>query len=121
MVEPNQLKEWRRELQELHESIVKGRDQFEAWFEETALIEADIDIETDDLRQCIVDIKKDKQRYREILCQIPEPAELSAEEVHKRNGKASTLLDLAAEIAVMEIHLPRKIEKMCFLLKHPSQ
>ena len=39
---PDQLALWRRTYEELHESVVKSREQFMAWSEEVALVEAKI-------------------------------------------------------------------------------
>jgi hypothetical protein len=122
MPDPNTLERWKRDLQQVYDSLLKGAgEQFEAWFEEAAMIEAEIGDETEELRQCVADIKGDRHRYRQLLKLIPKVTEFSEEEIEKRTGKASQLLDIAGEITVMEIHLPRKVEKLRFLLKHPSQ
>jgi hypothetical protein len=52
---------------------------------------------------------------------MPNVDDLSDEEVERRSGKASALLDIAGKIAIMKVHVPRKVEKLRFLLKHPSQ
>jgi septal ring factor EnvC (AmiA/AmiB activator) len=121
MVSPENLVRLRNEFRQLHETIERGREDFEAWFEEMAMLEVEIKVETEELRQTVTDIKADRQRYHELLNQIPNVDDLSDEEVEKRSGKASVLLDIASEIAVMKIHVPRRVEKLQFLLKHPSQ
>jgi len=122
MADPDQLARWRRDLQQLYDSIMKGAgEEFEAWFEETAMLEAEIKTQTEELRQCVADIKKDKQRYNQLIKQVPKVEDFSAEEIEHRTGKACQLLDIASEISVMERHLPRMVEKLSFLLKHPSQ
>ena len=121
MVDPNKLAGWKREFKNLYDTLMEGREQFDAWFEETALLEADIKTENDEFHECIADIKKDQRRYRQVIKQIPKPEEFSAEELEKRTGKASRLLDLAGEITLMGIHVPRKVEKLRFLLRHVLQ
>jgi hypothetical protein len=117
MATPENLVRWRNEFRQLHETIERGREEFEAWFEETALLEAEIEIGTEELRQIVTDIKKDRQQYRELLTQIPNVDDFSDEEVEKRSGKASLLLDIASQIGKMEFHLPRKVEKLRFLVE----
>lgn len=121
MVSPENLVRLRNEFRQLHETIERDREDFEAWFEEMAMLEAEIKVETEELRQTVTDIKADRQRYHELLNQIPNVDDLSDEEVEKRSGKASVLLDIASEVAVMKIRVPRKVEKLQFLVKHPSQ
>jgi septal ring factor EnvC (AmiA/AmiB activator) len=121
MASPDNLVRWRNDFRQVHETIERGREEFEAWFEETAMLETEIKVETEELRQAVMDIKKDRQQYRELLKRIPNVDDFSDEEVEKRSGKASALLDIAGEIAIMKIHVPRKVGKLRFLLKHPSQ
>lgn len=122
MATPVQLAVWRHELQQVYDTLMKGAgEQFEAWFEETAMLEAEIEGEGEDLRKIVEDIKKDRQRYTELIKQVPQVDEFSAEEVEQRSGKASQLLDIAGEVIVLEMNLPLKVEKLRFLLKHPSQ
>jgi hypothetical protein len=122
MADSEQLASWRRDLQQVHDSLMKGeREQFEAWFDETALIDADMTEENEEFRQSVADIKKDKQRYRQLMKQLPNVAEFSAEEVEKKSGKAFQLLDIAAEVMSLEIYLPRKVEKLAFMLKNRVQ
>jgi hypothetical protein len=121
MVTPEKLVRWRNDFRQVHEAIETGREEFKAWFEEMALLEAEIKVETEELRQTVTDIKNDRQQYRKLLKQIPNVDDFSDEEVEKRSGKASALLDIASKIAIMKIHVPRKVEKLRFLLKHPSQ
>jgi septal ring factor EnvC (AmiA/AmiB activator) len=118
MATAENLVRWRNEFRQVHKIIEKDREEFEAWFEETALLEAEIKIETEELRQTVTDIKNDRQQYSELLKQIPNVDDFSDEEVEKRSGKASALLHIAGEIAIMKIHVPRKVEKLRFLLKH---
>ncbi len=121
MADPETLTRWRREFQGVSDSLLNSREKFDAWFEETAKIEAEIKTETDELRECIADIKKDQRRYPEVIAQVPNPVEFSAEELEKRTGKVSQLLDLAGEINLMIFHVPRKVERLRFLLKSPMQ
>jgi septal ring factor EnvC (AmiA/AmiB activator) len=121
MATPENLARWRNDFRQVHETIERDRQEFQAWFDETALLEAEIKVETEDIRQTVTDIKKDRQRYHELVNLFPNVDDLSDEEVEKRSGKASVLLDIASEIAVMKIHVPRKVEKLQFLLKHASQ
>ena len=121
MVDPNNLARWKREFENLYDTLMRGREQFDAWFEETVLIEADIKTENDEFHECVADIKKDQRHYRQVIEQIPKPEEFSAEELEKRTEKVSQLLDLAGEITLMGIHVPRKVEKLRFLLKSPMQ
>ena len=110
----------RRDFQNLYDSIMRGAgEEFEAWFEEAAMLEAEI--ETEEYRNCVADIKRDKQRYRQLIKQLPKVEDFSAEEIEYRTGKASQLLDVTGEIMLMKIHLPRKVERLTFLLKFPSQ
>jgi septal ring factor EnvC (AmiA/AmiB activator) len=117
MASPDNLVRWRNDFRQVHETIETGRAEFEAWFKETALLEAEIKVKTEEIRQMVTDIKKDRQQYRKLLKQIPNVDDFSDEEVEKRSGKASALLDIAREIAIMKIHVPRKVEKLRFLLK----
>jgi septal ring factor EnvC (AmiA/AmiB activator) len=121
MATPENLVRWRNEFRQVHETIERDREEFEAWFEETALLEAEIKVESEELRQTVTDIKNDRHQYRELLKQLPNVDDFSDEEVEKRSGKASALLDIASKIAIMKVHVPRKVEKLRFLLKHPSQ
>jgi predicted nucleic acid-binding Zn-ribbon protein len=117
MVTPENLVRLRNDFRQLHETIERDREEFEAWFEETALLEAEIKGESEELRHTVADINNDRQRYRELLKQIPNVDDFSDEEVEKRSGKASALLDIAGKIAIMKVHVPRKVEKLRFLLK----
>jgi predicted nuclease with TOPRIM domain len=65
------LVRWRNEFRQVHETIERDREEFEAWFEETALLEAEIKVESEELRQTVTDIKNDRHQYRELLKQLP--------------------------------------------------
>ena len=121
MVTPENLARLRNDFRQVHETIEKGREEFEAWFQETAMLEAEIKVETEEIRQTVTDIKNDRQQYRKLLKQIPNVDDFSDQEVERRSGKASALLEIAAKIAIMKVHVPRKVEKLRFLLKHASQ
>jgi septal ring factor EnvC (AmiA/AmiB activator) len=117
----DQLREWRREFQELHESVMQHRADLEAWFEQAALLEAEIEDETDEIRECVADIKQEKKRCREIYRQVPNPKEFSVRELKNRTGKASTLYDVVKKVFQMNRDLSLKVEKLAYLLKHPIQ
>jgi hypothetical protein len=121
MATPENLVRWRNDFRQVHETIEAGCAEFEAWFEETALLEAEIKVDTEEIRQTVTAIKNDRQQYNKLLKQIPNVDDFSDEEIERRSGKASALLDIAGKIAIMQIHVPRKVEKLRFLLKHPSQ
>jgi hypothetical protein len=87
MTNPNQVAVWRRQYEEIHESMIKIREQFMAWSEEVAMIKAEN--RTVEFRRCVAEIKKDLQRYREVMRQLPEVEEFSDEEVENMSGKAS--------------------------------
>ena len=118
MATPENLARWRNDFRQVQETIEKDREEFDAWFEETAMLEAEIKVATEEIRQTVTDIKNDRQRYCELLKQIPNVDDFTDEEVEKRNGKASALLDIAGKIAIMKVHVPRKMEKLRFLLTH---
>jgi hypothetical protein len=115
MATPDQLAVWRRTYEELHESMVKSREQFMAWSEEVALVEAQN--QTMEFRGCVLEIKQDLQRYGEVLKKLPKIQDLSDEEVEKNDGKAGQLLDVVQEVTALQINLPRKVEKLHFMLK----
>jgi hypothetical protein len=115
MATPDQLAVWRRTYEELHESMVKSREQFMAWSEEVALVEAQN--QTMEFRGCVLEIKQDLQRYGEVLNKLPKIQDLSDEEVEKNDGKAGQLLDVVQEVTALQINLPRKVEKLHFMLK----
>ena len=119
MATQDQLTGWRCELKELHESMMKSREQFMAWSEELAMIEGKI--KTEEFRDCVAEIKKDLQLYRDVMKKLPKVEDFSEEELEKRNGKAETLLDIVQEFTGLQINLPRKVEKLHFLLKQPLQ
>lgn len=113
---------WQQDLQRLHDALMNQCEQIEAWFEEMFLLEAEIqgERESEEIRQCVADIKTDLQHYRELIKQIPNEADFSAEEIENTSGQASLLIDIAGEFTLMGIYLPRKVEKLRFLLKHHS-
>jgi hypothetical protein len=121
MATPENLARVRNDFRQVHETLERGREEFEAWFEETALLEAEIKVGTEEIRQTVTDIKNDRQQYRKLLKQIPNVDDFLDEEVEKRSGKASALLEIAGKIAIMKVHVPRKVERLRLLLKHASQ
>jgi hypothetical protein len=121
MATPENLARLRNDFRQVHETLQRGREEFEAWFEETALLEAEIKVGTEEIRQTVTDIKNDRQQYRKLLKQIPNVDDFLDEEVEKRSGKASALLEIAGKIAIMKVHVPRKVERLRFLLRHASQ
>jgi hypothetical protein len=44
MVTPEKLVRWRNDFRQVHEAIETGREEFKAWFEEMALLEAEIKV-----------------------------------------------------------------------------
>ena len=38
MADAETLTRWRREFQDLHDTLMRGREEFDAWFEETAML-----------------------------------------------------------------------------------
>ena len=119
MATPDQLALLRRTYEELLESMVKYREQFMAWSEEVALVEAQN--QTVEFRDCVFEIKQDLQRYGEVLKKLPKSEDLSDEELEKNEGKAGQLLDVVQEVTALQINLPRKVEKLHFMLKQPLQ
>jgi hypothetical protein len=111
----------RRDFQNLYDSLIRDREQFRAWFEEAGLIEARAETKSDEFLERAADIKKDGERFRQIINQLPNVAEFSAEELEKRSGKADQLLKLAGEIMLMKTYFPRKIANLRFLLEHRTQ
>ena len=96
---------------------MKGREQIRAWFEEANMNRAD----GEDAKKCLQEIKNDERRYWQLIGQLPSVEDFTDEEVEKRNKRASTFLDIATEIASLEIWVKRKVEKIEFLSKYPSQ
>ena len=82
------------------------------------LLESAIKEKPDEVRQCISDIDQDRKRYREIIERVAaiNVADFCPEELQKGSGGACRLLDMAKEISALEIQLPRKVEKLAFLL-----
>ena len=58
----------------------------------------------------MADIKKDLQRYREVMRQLPNVEEFSDEEVEKMSGKASQLLDVAGEVTTLQTPFWRQLK-----------
>jgi hypothetical protein len=107
MTTPDQLAVWRGQYEEIHESMIKSREQFMAWSEEVAMIDAEN--QTVEFRRCVAEIKKDLQRYRELMRQLPKIEEFSDEEVEEMSGKASQLLDVAGEVTTLHTHVRRQL------------
>ena len=118
-MENQELVAQHRDLQQVYYSLMKSEQKhFEAWFEKTALLEMEMTAENEEFRQSVADIKKDEQRYRQLIKQLPNVAEFSAEEIENKSGNASQLLGIAIEVMGLEINLPRKVEKLAFMLKN---
>jgi hypothetical protein len=111
------LARWRRELKQLSETIMNDREEFRTWFEEAN----DYRAEGDEANKCLQEIKKDERRYWQLISQLPTVDDFTDEEVEKKNKRASTFLDIATEIASLHIWVKRKVEKLEFLSKYPSQ
>jgi hypothetical protein len=125
-IEPNQqekmasvenLIRWRQELKQLSDTIMNVREEFRARFEQANKYRAD----GDEAKKCLQDIKNDERRYWQLIAQLPSVEDFTDEEVEKRNKRASTFLDIAAEIASLHVWVERKVEKLEFLSKYPSQ
>jgi hypothetical protein len=111
MTSPDHLAIWRRQYEEIHESMIKSREQFMAWSEEIAMIIGEN--QTVEFRRCVAQIKKDLQRYREVMKQLPTKVEeFSDEEVETMSGKASQLLDVAGEVTTLHTHV-RHLLRSC--------
>ena len=111
----------RREFQTLYDSLVNSREQFSAWFDETKLIESGAETKTDEFLERVADIEKDRQRYQQIIKQLPNVAEFSEQELEERSGKADQLLRLAGEFLLIRTYLSRKIDRLRFLLENRTQ
>jgi hypothetical protein len=117
MVRLENLSRWRQEFRELFKVAMNGREQFRAWVEEAATLTAD----RDETRDCLAAIKNDERLYWQAIAQLPEVHEFTAEELENRNGNAAKLLDLAAELSRLQTAVERRLEKLHFLSKYPSQ
>lgn len=109
----------RRKFQQIQNSLIRGTtQQFEVWFQDTVLLETAIKDKTEEIRYCIEDINQDRKRYTEIIERVStiNVADFSPEELQKRTGAASRLLNMAREISVIQMHLPWKVEKLAFML-----
>jgi hypothetical protein len=69
----------------------------------------------------VLEIKQDLQHYGEVLKKLPKSEDLSDEELEKYDGKAGQLLNVVQEVTALQIKLPRKVEKLHFMLKQPLQ
>ena len=118
-ISPTQDK--RREFQTLYDSLVNSSAQFSTWFKEADLIESAAENKTDEFLTRVADIEKDRQRYQQIIMQLPNVVEFSEEELEKRTGKADQLLRLAGEFLLMRTYLSRKIDHLRFLLHNRTQ
>ena len=117
MASAENLTRWRRELKQLGNTIMNEREEFRAWFEKANTNSAD----GDEAKKCLQESKNDERRYWQLISQLPSVEDFSDEEVEKRNKRASTFLDIATEIASLQIWVKRKVEKLDFLSKYPSQ
>jgi hypothetical protein len=112
MATPDEMDRWRRDLQQLHTYLLNTRVQFTAWTEELDMTEGAL--ETGEFRDCVTEIKLDLQQYRQLMTQLPKVEEFTDEEVEKRIGKAGQLLNIGNQVSTLEIHVPRKLEKLQF-------
>jgi hypothetical protein len=119
MATADQLALWRIQYEELYKLMGKSREQFMGWSEEVAMIEGQN--QTVEFRRCVAEIKQDLQRYRSIVNKLPKAAEFTDEEVENRSGNVSQLLDVVSDVIALEDQLPRKVEKLHFMLKQPLQ
>ena len=71
--------------------------KFSTWFKEAKLIESGAKTKSDEFLNYVADIEKDRQRYQQIIEQLPNVVDFSEEELEKRTGKADRLLRLAGE------------------------
>ena len=63
-----------------------------------------------EFQRSMAEIKKDLQRYREVMRQLPTKVEeFSDEEIEKMTGKASQLLALAEEVTALHTHVRRQL------------
>jgi hypothetical protein len=108
-------------LQLVYDSLMNSQAQVHAWFEEATLVVADAPTKTEELLDCAADIKQDWKRYWEIMNQLPNVGEFSEEELETRSGKADQLFYLSWEVMLIKTHFPCKIDKLRFLLEHPTQ
>jgi hypothetical protein len=111
------LARWRQEFRELFKVVMNGREQFRASVEEAAVLTTD----GEEARECLAAIKNDERLYWRAIAQLPDVDEFTAEELEKRNGNAAKLLDLAAELLELHSGVERRLEKLHFLSKYPSQ
>jgi hypothetical protein len=119
MATPDELALWRRHFQELYESLINSREHFMAWSEELAMVEGEN--QTVDSQHCVDEIKTHLQRYREVMQQLPKLEEFTDQEVDKKTGRISQLLDISAEVTILKTDLPRQIKKLHLMLKQPLQ
>jgi hypothetical protein len=117
MASVENLIRWRQELKQLSDTILNVREEFRSRFEQANKYRAD----GDEAKKCLQDIKNDERRYWQLIAQLPSVEDFTDEEVEKRNKRASTFLDIAAEIAALHVWVERKVEKLEFLSKYPSQ
>ena len=115
------IHEKRREFQTLYDSLVNSSAQFSTWFKEAELIESAAENKTDEFLKRVADIQQDRQRYQQIITQLPNVVEFSEEELEKRTGKADQLLRLAGEFMLIRTYLSRKIDHLRFLLENRTQ
>lgn len=107
MTNPEQVAVWRRQYEEIHESMIKSREQFMAWSEEVAKIAGEN--QSVEFRRRVAEIKKDLQRYRDVMRQLPKVEEFSDDEVENMSGKASQLLDVAGEVTTLHTHVRHQL------------
>jgi hypothetical protein len=99
--------------------MVNTREQFMAWSEDLGALE--LQNQTVKFRRCVAEIKRNLQRYRETIKKLPTAAALTDEAVKNKSGNVSQLLAVVSEVIRLETHVGRKMEKLCFLSKQPTQ
>ena len=119
MATPGKLALWRLQYEELHALIVNTRDQFMAWSEDLA--EVEVQNQAVEFRRCVAEIKRNLQHYRETMKKLPAAAAFTDEEVEKTSGNVAQLLAVVAKVIRLKTLVPRKMEKLRFLLKQPFQ
>jgi hypothetical protein len=117
MVTPENLVRLRNDFRQVHETIERDREELRLGLKRRHCSRRKSKLNP---RSCVKPSRTSKtigNQYRKLLKQIPNVDDFSDEEVEKRSGKASALLDIASKIAIMKVHVPRKVEKLRSLLK----
>ena len=119
MATPGKLALWRLQYEELHALMMNTREQFMAWSEDLA--EVEVQNQTVEFRRCLAEIKRNLQHYGETMKKLPTAAAFTDEEVENTSGNVSQLLAVVSKVIRLKTLVPRKMEKLRFLLKQPFQ